>query len=145
MFPKLLRLAVVVGAKIARLFADAGYDSADNRWLCLREGIQPLIRKIGSEHGSGLGVVREDSAGCAALRPRPGELLLLRDVVDGGFVVVFGGKGSGLRAPSSPCMAESMRGQASASTANNMSRRDAFIMRVCRLFWLTDLYHSTLG
>jgi transposase len=58
MFPELLRLALVVGARIARLLADAGYDSADNRWLCLREGIQPLIRKIGSEHGSGLGGVR---------------------------------------------------------------------------------------
>ena len=58
MFPELLRLALLVGARIARLLADAGYDSADNRWLCLREGIQPLIRKIGSDHGSGLGVVR---------------------------------------------------------------------------------------
>ena len=58
MFPELLRLALVVGARIARLLADAGYDSVDNRWLCLREGIQPLIRRIGSEHGSGLGVVR---------------------------------------------------------------------------------------
>ena len=57
-FPELLRLALVVGARIARLLADAGYDSADNRWLCLREGIQPLIRKIGAGHGSGLGVVR---------------------------------------------------------------------------------------
>ncbi len=58
MFPELLRLALVVGAAISRLLADAGYDSADNRWLCLREGIRPLIRKIGSGHGSGLGVVR---------------------------------------------------------------------------------------
>ena len=41
MFPELLRLALVVGARIARLLADAGYDSADNRWLCLRQGIQP--------------------------------------------------------------------------------------------------------
>jgi len=56
MFPELLRLAL--GVRIARLLADAGYDSADNRWLCLRQGIQPLIRKIGSDHGSGLGVVR---------------------------------------------------------------------------------------
>jgi hypothetical protein len=56
MFPELLRLAL--GVRIARLLADAGYDSADNRWLCLREGIQPLIRKIGSGHGSGLGAVR---------------------------------------------------------------------------------------
>ena len=55
MFPVLLRLALVAGVKIARLLADAGYDSADNRWLCLREGIQPRIRKTGSEHGSGLG------------------------------------------------------------------------------------------
>jgi len=36
----------------------AGYDSRDNRWLCLREGIQPHIRKAGSPHGSGLGSVR---------------------------------------------------------------------------------------
>jgi transposase len=57
-FPELLRLALVIGARIARLLADASYDSADNRWLCLREGIQPLILKIGSEHDSGLGVVR---------------------------------------------------------------------------------------
>ena len=58
MFPELLRRALLVGVRIARLLADAGYDSADNRWLCLREGIQPLIRKIGSGHGSGLGAVR---------------------------------------------------------------------------------------
>ncbi len=58
MFPELLRLALVVCSRIGRLYADAGYDSADNRWLCLREGIQPIIRKIGSDHGSGLGVVR---------------------------------------------------------------------------------------
>lgn len=58
MFPELLRLALVAGARIARLFADAGYDSANNRWLCLREGIQPYIRKIGTDHGSGLGVRR---------------------------------------------------------------------------------------
>jgi len=58
MFPELLRLALLVGARIARLLADAGYDSADNRWLCLREGIRPLIRKIGSGHGSGLGAAR---------------------------------------------------------------------------------------
>jgi hypothetical protein len=37
---------------------DAGDDGADNRWLCWRDGIQPFIRKSGSEHGSGLGVVR---------------------------------------------------------------------------------------
>ncbi|MCW0190557.1 MAG: IS5 family transposase [Rhodococcus sp.] len=58
MFPELLRLALVASTRIARLFADAGYDSADNRWLCLRDGIQPRIRKIGTDHGSGLGVRR---------------------------------------------------------------------------------------
>ena len=36
MFPELLRLALVVGVAISRLLADTGYDSADNRWLCLR-------------------------------------------------------------------------------------------------------------
>lgn len=58
MFPELLRLALVAGIRIARLLADVGYDSADNRCFCLREGIQPRIRKIGSDHGSGLGVRR---------------------------------------------------------------------------------------
>jgi transposase len=58
MFPELLRLALVVCARIGRLYADAGYDSADNRWLCLREGLQPVIRHKGTDHGSGLGVVR---------------------------------------------------------------------------------------
>lgn len=58
LFPDLLRLAQVVCAVIGRLYADAGYDSADNRWLCLRNGIQPHIRKKGEPHGSGLGQVR---------------------------------------------------------------------------------------
>ena len=35
LFPHLLRLAQVVCAAIGRLYADAGYDSADNRGLCL--------------------------------------------------------------------------------------------------------------
>jgi hypothetical protein len=56
--PELPRLAQVACAAIGRLYADAGYDSADNRWLCLRDGIQPRIRKIGEPHGSGLGRVR---------------------------------------------------------------------------------------
>src|SRR4051794_12157852 len=58
LFPHLLRLAQVVGATIGRLYADAAYDSADNRALCRRDGIQPHIRKIGQAHGSGLGKVR---------------------------------------------------------------------------------------
>jgi transposase len=58
LFPHLLRLAQVVCAAIGRLYADAGYDSADNRGLCTREGIQPCIREVGAPHGSGLGSVR---------------------------------------------------------------------------------------
>ena len=58
LFLHLLRLAQVVCAAIGKLFADAAYDSADNRDLCLRDGIQPCIRKIGEPHGSGLGSAR---------------------------------------------------------------------------------------
>ena len=58
LFPDLLRLAQGVCAAIGRLYADAGYDSADNRWPCLRDGVQPHIRKVGEPHGSGLGKVR---------------------------------------------------------------------------------------
>jgi transposase len=58
LFRHLLRLAQVVCAAIGRLYADAGYDSAANRDLCLREGIQPHIREVGAPHGSGLGAVR---------------------------------------------------------------------------------------
>jgi len=58
LFPHLLRLAQVVCAAIGKLYADAAYDSAENRGLCLRDGIQPCIRKAGEPHGSGLGAVR---------------------------------------------------------------------------------------
>jgi transposase len=59
LFPHLLlRLAQVVCAAIDRLYADAGCDSADNRGLCVRDGIQPHIRQVGAPHGSGLGAVR---------------------------------------------------------------------------------------
>jgi transposase len=58
LFPHLLRLAQVVCAAIGKLYADAAYDSAENRGLCLRDGIQPCIRKAGEPHGSGLGSVR---------------------------------------------------------------------------------------
>src|SRR3954451_6931334 len=58
LFPHLLRLALVVCAAIASLYADAVYDSAENRGLCAREGIQPLIREVGQPHGPGLGSVR---------------------------------------------------------------------------------------
>jgi len=58
LFPHLLRLAQVVCAAIGRLYADAGYDSAANRGLCLQDGIQPHIRQVGEAHGSGLGAVR---------------------------------------------------------------------------------------
>jgi len=58
LFRHLLRLAQIVCAAITKLYADAGYDSAENRDLCRRDGIQPYIRKIGNAHGSGLGRVR---------------------------------------------------------------------------------------
>jgi hypothetical protein len=58
LFPALLRRALVVCAAIARLYADAGYNSAENRRLCAAEGILPLIRSRGEPHGSGLGTVR---------------------------------------------------------------------------------------
>ena len=58
LFPHLLRLAQLVCAAIGQLYADAGYDSAENRDLCLRDGIEPHIRKVGEAHGSGLGSVR---------------------------------------------------------------------------------------
>ena len=58
LFPHLLRLAQVVCAAIGRLYADAAYDSADNRALCQQDGIQPPIREGGEPHGSGLGSVR---------------------------------------------------------------------------------------
>jgi hypothetical protein len=58
LFPALLRRALVVSTAINRLHTDAAYDSAENRRLCLAEGILPLIRKIGEPHGSGLGSTR---------------------------------------------------------------------------------------
>ena len=58
LFPHLLRLAQVVCAAIGRLYADAAYDSADNRALCQQDGIQPHIREGGEPHGSGLGSAR---------------------------------------------------------------------------------------
>jgi transposase len=58
LFPHLLRLALAVCAAIGTLYGDAGYDSAENRSSCLRDGIQPLIRRIGEAHGSGLGTAR---------------------------------------------------------------------------------------
>jgi transposase len=58
LFPHLLRLAQVVCAAIGRLYADAAYASAENRGLCLQDGIQPHIRQVGEPHGSGLGSVR---------------------------------------------------------------------------------------
>jgi transposase len=58
LFPHLLRLALAACAAIGRLYADAAYDSAENRGLCLQDGIQPCIREVGAPHGSGLGSVR---------------------------------------------------------------------------------------
>ncbi|MFL5333340.1 MAG: IS5 family transposase, partial [Geminicoccaceae bacterium] len=58
LFRHLLHLAQILGAAIAKLYADAAYDSTENRDVCRRNGIQPHIRKIGQGHGSGLGRVR---------------------------------------------------------------------------------------
>jgi transposase len=58
LFLHLLRLAQVVCAAIGRLYADAAYDSVENRRLCRQDGIEPWIRRIGAPHGSGLGAVR---------------------------------------------------------------------------------------
>jgi transposase len=58
LFPHLLRLAQAACAAVGKVYADAGYDSAGNRGLCLQDGIQPCIRKVGEAHGSGLGAVR---------------------------------------------------------------------------------------
>jgi hypothetical protein len=58
LFRHLLQLAQIVGAAIAKLLGDAGYDSADISALCLRHDIRPCIRKVGEPHGSGLGAVR---------------------------------------------------------------------------------------
>ena len=58
LFPHLLRLALAACAAIGRLYADAGYDSAENRGLCRLDGIEPHIRGVGEPHGSGLGAVR---------------------------------------------------------------------------------------
>jgi Transposase DDE domain len=52
LFPHLLRLAQVVCAALGRLYADAAYDSADNRRLCQQDGIEPYIRKGGEPHGA---------------------------------------------------------------------------------------------
>jgi transposase len=58
LFRHRLHLAQIVCAAVAKLHADAGYDSAENRDLRLRDGIQPHIRKSGGAHGAGLGRVR---------------------------------------------------------------------------------------
>src|SRR4051794_25132810 len=77
-FPRLLRLAQVACAAIGRLYADAGYDSAGNRGLSVREGIRPSIRKRGAAWlGARLGPLRDRArlrvaAGQQATGPAPG-------------------------------------------------------------------------
>jgi transposase len=58
LLPHLLRLAQAVGVSIAKLFADAGYDSRFNRDVCRQQGVEPFIRRRQEGHGSGLGKVR---------------------------------------------------------------------------------------
>jgi hypothetical protein len=68
LFPHRLHLALAVGAAAAKLHADAGCDGTDNRRLCLDQGIQPYMRRIGEAHGSGLGRARSVAErGCAWL------------------------------------------------------------------------------
>ncbi|MFS2012350.1 transposase [Azospirillum sp. CT11-132] len=67
LFPDLLRLAQVVCAAIGRLYAAAGYDSADNRWLCLRDGVQPHIRKRSASPTARGSARSEASSSTAAL------------------------------------------------------------------------------
>ena len=68
LFRPLLRLAQVACAAIGKLYADAGYDSAENRDLCRHDGIQPHIRKIGTAHDQRLGRIRcVVEHGCACL------------------------------------------------------------------------------
>lgn len=57
-FAHLLKLAQAVCASIGKVFADAGYDSAFNRDRCRKQGVEPVIRRRGDEHGSGLGTIR---------------------------------------------------------------------------------------
>jgi hypothetical protein len=40
------------------VYADAAYDRAGNRGLCLRDGIESRICEVGAPHGSGLRAVR---------------------------------------------------------------------------------------
>ena len=98
LLPDLLRLAQVVCIAIGRLYAEAGYDSTDNRWLCLRNGIQPRIRKIGEPHGSRLGTVRcIVEHGCAWLlankrldrrQDRLGRIVLVLLIATAIFIIV---------------------------------------------------------
>jgi DDE family transposase len=65
LLPHRLHPALAVGAAVAKLHADAGCDGTDNRRLCLDQGIQPYMRRIGEAHGSGLGRARSVAApGC---------------------------------------------------------------------------------
>jgi transposase len=50
LFRHLLRLAQVACAAIGKLYADAGYDSAENRDLCRHDGIQPHISARSAKH-----------------------------------------------------------------------------------------------
>src|SRR3954463_16287713 len=72
LFRHLLHLAESVGAAIGRLYADAGYDSAENRARCLRHGIQPHIRKI-DRRGARLGTGQDPLRGRARLRMVAGQ------------------------------------------------------------------------
>lgn len=58
LFPLLIGLPARLRAKIASLFADRAYDSADFRQRLQAEAILPFLAKRGTAHGSGLGRYR---------------------------------------------------------------------------------------
>jgi transposase len=55
MFERLFLAAWAVLARIARVFADKGYDAERHRALCRRFGVEPYISKRGEPRGSELG------------------------------------------------------------------------------------------
>jgi hypothetical protein len=72
MFPELLRLALVVGVRIARLFADAGYHSADNRWLCRLSALCARASNLGSARPARSTVPDSASFAPSSRMPMPG-------------------------------------------------------------------------
>ena len=66
-----LHLGQIVRAAIAKLYADAGYDSAENRDLCLQHGIQPYYPQ--DWRSTRLGTGQDPQRGRARLRMVAGQ------------------------------------------------------------------------